>query len=114
DLAGGAVGEVLAADDVADALLAVVDDDRELIGEDAVGTLQHEIADLAGDVLVLGAESAIEPVDRGLAAAIDAFDAQPQRSLRPAAQARATRARIDRLDARRVRAGRRRDGEREV
>ena len=45
DLARGAVGEVLAADDVGDALLGVVDDDGELVGEDTVGALEHEVAD---------------------------------------------------------------------
>ena len=39
DLPRRAVGEVFAANDVGDALLGIVDDDRELVREDAVGAL---------------------------------------------------------------------------
>ena len=47
------VGQVFAAHDVGDALRRVVDDDRELVGPEAVGAPQHEVADLARDVLAL-------------------------------------------------------------
>ena len=45
DLARGVVGQVLAAHDVGDALRRVVDDHRELVGPQAVGALEHEVAD---------------------------------------------------------------------
>ena len=50
DLPGRGREEVRAPDDPGDALLRVVDDDGELVGERAVGPLHDEVADRDGDV----------------------------------------------------------------
>ena len=47
DLARRVVGQVLAAHDVGDALRGVVDHHRQLVGPQAVGAPQHEVADRA-------------------------------------------------------------------
>jgi len=65
-LAGGVVGEVFAAHDVGHALGGVVDHHRELVGPQAVGPQQHEVAHLAGHVLLLRAEAPVGPVQRGV------------------------------------------------
>lgn len=59
DLAGGVVEEVGAADDVGDALIGIVNDDGELVGEVAVGAEEDEVADLVRDVLGEGAVGAV-------------------------------------------------------
>ena len=58
DLPRGRIEQVGAAHHVGDALRGVVDHHRELVGPVAVGTLEHEVADLFADVL------AHAPLDR--------------------------------------------------
>ncbi len=104
DLPGRAVGEVFAANDVGDVLLGVVDDDGELIGEDAVGALEDEVADRAGDVLALLAEASVVPGDLGVGAGVSVgvvagTHPQPHRACGPAAEAGAAGAGIDALVA---------------
>ena len=68
-----------------DALLpGIVDHHRQLVGPQAVGALQHEVADLALHVLRLRAEAAVEPVDARAHAAVPR--AQPH-GARPACRA---------------------------
>jgi len=59
DLARCGVEQVGAPHDVRDALVGVVDHDGQLVGEVAVGAQQHEVADLAREVL---AESALHDI----------------------------------------------------
>ena len=47
-LAGGRGEQVVAADDLADALVGVVDDHREVVGEGAVAAAQDEVVDRVG------------------------------------------------------------------
>ena len=61
DLARGVVGQVLAAHHVRDALGMVVHDHRQLVGEMAIGALQHEVAHLGRHVLLLRPEPAVAP-----------------------------------------------------
>ena len=56
------VGEILAANDIGDALCRVVDHDRELICREPVGALEYEVADLVGQVLHECAEPTVVPV----------------------------------------------------
>ena len=63
DLARRVVGQVLAAHDVGDALLGIVDHHRELVGPQAVGAPQHEVTDLVRHVLALWAEAPVNPIN---------------------------------------------------
>ncbi len=95
DLARRVVGEVFATHDVRDILVGIVDDHRELVGPQAVGASQHEIADIARDVLGLRAEPTVVPADgdgRGVAA-----HAQAPGAGGPAVQPRAAGAGVDEL-----------------
>ena len=61
--AGGSAARVLSARSsprttCGDALRRIVDDDRQLVGPEAVGAVQHEVADAGGDVLRLRARAA--------------------------------------------------------
>jgi hypothetical protein len=82
------VGQVLAAHDVGDALLGVVDDDGELVGPQAVGALQHEVADVGFEILGLRAQAPVLP---GHAA----VDAKAPGAHGPAMGAEAAGARVD-------------------
>ena len=64
DLARRVVGQVLAAHHVGDALLGVVHHHGQLVGEQAVGALEHEVAHLLRHVLLLFAEPAVGPADK--------------------------------------------------
>ena len=89
ELARGGVGEVGAAHDLLDALLGVVDDHREVVGERAVAAPDHEVVDHALDP---AQEPVLEP--HGSAVRADAQRGRAPRrpllrELRPAqAQAR--------------------------
>ena len=52
DLALRRAQEVGAANDVGDALLGIVDDDGELVGEEPIAALDQEVADVPGERLV--------------------------------------------------------------
>ena len=98
DLPRRVAGQVFAADDVADALRRIVDDDRQLVGEDAVGAAQHEVADAGGDFLALPAEPTVVPDDRLGRPAIGARGRCASESIaRACRQAAAAGARIDAL-----------------
>jgi hypothetical protein len=64
DLARGVVGQVLAAHHVGDALRGVVHHHRQLVGPQAVGAVEHEVAHLVRHVLLLRAQAAVGPGDR--------------------------------------------------
>ena len=64
DLARRRSEQVGSADDLGDPLFGIVDDDGKLVGEDSVGALQHEIADLLLDVLALPALQQILEAER--------------------------------------------------
>ena len=64
DLARRRREQVGAAHDVRDALQRVVDDDRELVGEEPVGAPDDEIADVAREVLRLRSLQAVAEFDR--------------------------------------------------
>ncbi len=55
DLARGRIDEIRAAHHFRDALLGIVRDDRELVGVEPVGPLQHEVADFRRDILAQAA-----------------------------------------------------------
>jgi len=57
NLARRVVSQVFATHDVADALVSVVDDHGQLIGPEAVGAPQHEVAHGLRDVLLLGPQA---------------------------------------------------------
>ena len=67
-LAGRIVGEVGAAHHMGDALQAVIDDHGQLIGPQAIGPAQHEVADAVDHVLLLGAHAAVLPAQHGVVA----------------------------------------------
>ncbi len=67
-LARGGGEQVVAADDLADALARVVDDDGELVGDGAGAARDGEVADVGVDV---GGEGAGELVDEVEAAGVD-------------------------------------------
>src|SRR6185369_16692780 len=56
--------QVGAAHDIGDSLKCIIDDDGELVGEQAVGALDDEIADIAIETLLLSALEAIGERDR--------------------------------------------------
>ena len=94
DLAGGAVGDVAAAHHVGDPLRRVVHHHGQLVGPQAVGALQHEVADGLRDVLVLRAQAAVAPADEQVMA-LGCRAAQPLGARRPAVQALAAGAWVD-------------------
>src|SRR5690606_22608019 len=64
DLPWRRVEQVGAAHDLADALRRIVDDDRELVRTRAVRAPDHEVADVAPEILLLSAQHAIGESDR--------------------------------------------------
>lgn len=64
DLAGSGIEQIVAADDVRDLLGGVVDDHRQLIGENAVGAQDNEVAAGCGELVVKRTQQAVLEVDR--------------------------------------------------
>ena len=64
DLAWRRRHQVGAAHDGGDALRRIVDDDRELIGDEAVGAPDHEVADVPREVLLLRTLQQVAEADR--------------------------------------------------
>jgi hypothetical protein len=67
NLARGRRDQIGPAHDVGDPLRVVVDDHRELVGEQAIGASHDKVADVALEVLRLRALQAIAPIDARLA-----------------------------------------------
>ena len=65
DLARGVVGQVFAAHHIGDALLAIVDDHGQLVGPEPVRSAQHKVAHAGKQVLLLGAQTLVLPVQHG-------------------------------------------------
>ena len=59
DLARRRNQQVLAADDMGDALLGIVGHHRQLVGPEAVGAQKHEVADVAGEILAVAADNGV-------------------------------------------------------
>ena len=66
---------IVAADNVRDAAVRVVDDHRELIGKHSVGALDDEIADVAREMLLL---QPLQPIAKSQGRFIDANTPIPQ------------------------------------
>src|SRR5689334_13827832 len=64
NLAGRRVEQVGAAHDIADVLLGVVDHHCELVGEQAVGAVEDEVADVPLEHLLMPTLHAIDEADR--------------------------------------------------
>ena len=94
DLSSGAVEQVGAAGDMGDRHRGVVDHDGELIRPGSVAAAEHEVTDLARDVLAAATEHAIVEADLASRHA----PAQARRSI-GMARRRATGAGVDRLGA---------------
>ena len=103
DLALRRAQEVGAANDVGDALLGIVDDDGELVGEEPIAALDQEVADVPGERLSAGA---LEPVDEADSCVINYGPPREPRA-RPTARGHAGAAgsRVDALAACRKRGG---------
>ena len=98
DLPGRRRQQVGATDDVGDALVAVVDDYRELVSPVAVGATDHEIADFTRQLLSL---SALDPIDERDGNVVDAKSPRAARLPSPTIRRGpvATGARIDPISA---------------
>ena len=59
DLARRRNQQVLAADDMGDALLGIVGHYRKLVGPEAVGAQKYEVADVAGEILAVAADNGV-------------------------------------------------------